>query len=183
MTIEVCQAACKIAGYIYSGVEWGQECFCDHTLYGALAPDRNAQCNMACPGNANEICGGNLRLAITSLPAFHSVSCYTNSTSARTLTNLVLAHQASTLTVEACQAACRSAGYRLAGLEWGQKCFCDNQIQNRGDPAPDGSAGCNMACTGSSAEICAGILDLAYTLCDESEQIKGESSPNGYLTV
>jgi hypothetical protein len=32
---------------------------------------------------------------------------------------------------------------------------CDSKIEANG-PAPDGSAGCNMACTGNAGEICGG---------------------------
>jgi len=39
---------------------------------------------------------------------------------------------------------------------------CDNQLENGGGPAPDGNAGCDMACSGNSAETCGGPdrLDL-----------------------
>lgn len=33
---------------------------------------------------------------------------------------------------------------------------CDNIIEAPGVPAPDGSAGCNMPCTGNAAETCGG---------------------------
>jgi glucan 1,3-beta-glucosidase len=33
---------------------------------------------------------------------------------------------------------------------------CGNAIVNGGGPAPDGNAGCNMACKGNSAETCGG---------------------------
>ena len=37
---------------------------------------------------------------------------------------------------------------------------CDNKIENGGGPAPDGNQGCNMACSGNSAETCGGNLRL-----------------------
>ena len=36
------------------------------------------------------------------------------------------------------------------------QCYCGTALENGGAPAPDGSAGCNMACSGNSAEICGG---------------------------
>ena len=41
---------------------------------------------------------------------------------------------------------------------------CDNAVRNGGGPASDGSAQCNMACSGNAVEICGGPnrLDL-YT--------------------
>lgn len=41
---------------------------CDNSLMngGTIAPDGNAQCNMACANNAAEICGGANRLDVYS---------------------------------------------------------------------------------------------------------------------
>lgn len=33
---------------------------------------------------------------------------------------------------------------------------CGNSVVNGGGPAPDGSAGCSMACKGNAAETCGG---------------------------
>ena len=90
MTIEICQNTFESAGYTFSGVEWVRECFCDNTIRGSPAPGGNAACNMACPGNSAEIYGGNLLISISSLPVFHAVGCYTDSTSARILSQYVL---------------------------------------------------------------------------------------------
>ena len=39
---------------------------------------------------------------------------------------------------------------------------CDNKLENGGGPAPNGNTGCDMACSGNSAETCGGPnrLDL-----------------------
>jgi hypothetical protein len=64
MDPNVCTAACIAAGYRYSGVEYGRECFCGNTIenMGSLAPDGNEQCNMPCAGNPALTCGGKDRL-------------------------------------------------------------------------------------------------------------------------
>lgn len=36
------------------------------------------------------------------------------------------------------------------------ECYCDNSAQGGGGPASDGSTGCNMPCSGNSAEMCGG---------------------------
>jgi hypothetical protein len=83
------------------------------------------------------------------------------------------------MTVELCQAACKAAGFTLAGVEYSAECCkyrihisatyadfidCDNTWKNGGGPAPDGNAQCNMPCNGNAAETCGGANRLnAYT--------------------
>jgi hypothetical protein len=68
MTVELCTAACKSAGFTLSGLEYGGECYCDTTIMntGTLVTDG---CTMACNGNAAEICGGSNRLSVYSYNA------------------------------------------------------------------------------------------------------------------
>lgn len=63
MTQENCQDACAAGSYTLAGVEYAQECYCGNAIQapGGPAPDGDAQCNMACNGNANEVCGVSLR--------------------------------------------------------------------------------------------------------------------------
>ncbi|PVH72774.1 copper radical oxidase [Cadophora sp. DSE1049] len=63
MTVELCEGSCKNAGYTFSGVEYGGECYCDNSIkkYGAPA---SYGCTMACHGNAAELCGGPNRVNI-----------------------------------------------------------------------------------------------------------------------
>jgi glucan 1,3-beta-glucosidase len=51
------------------------------------------------------------------------LGCYTDNVSARTLSNYIIVPggQGAT-TIEACQAACRSFGYSLAGVEYANEC-------------------------------------------------------------
>ena len=60
------------------------------------------------------------------------------------------------MTIENCQTACHAAKYTLAGVEYSAECYCDNQFENGGGPAPDGNAQCNMACNGNPSETCGG---------------------------
>jgi hypothetical protein len=202
-TIESCQAACLALGYTLAGVEAANECcksssfvyhlltisnhhtalVCDNKIEnGGPAPEGSAGCNMHCAGNAAETCGGNLRIDIFEYAGWTLLGCYTDSITARTLSDYVVVPggQGAT-TIESCQAACKAAGYILAGLEYANECckwfffslhriasytyrspsrtttnstppVCGNKIENGGDLA----SGCNMPCAGNSAETCGG---------------------------
>jgi hypothetical protein len=54
LTTELCTSACKAAGFIYAGTEYGGECYCGNTFQngGGPASDGDAQCNMNCNGYA-----------------------------------------------------------------------------------------------------------------------------------
>ncbi|GKT83176.1 WSC domain-containing protein [Colletotrichum tofieldiae] len=57
------------------------------------------------------------------------------------------------MTVAKCTAACASANFILAGIEYSGECYCGNSFANGGAPAVDG---CNMICNGNSSEYCGG---------------------------
>ncbi|KIM19713.1 hypothetical protein M408DRAFT_334294 [Serendipita vermifera MAFF 305830] len=64
MTVEKCTAKCLTLGYLLSGVEYANECYCSNTI-GASGTPANEGCNMACEGAAStEICGGSDRLTV-----------------------------------------------------------------------------------------------------------------------
>ncbi|KAK2740537.1 hypothetical protein FQN57_006040 [Myotisia sp. PD_48] len=64
MSVDGCQAGCFSAGYIYAGVEYSGECWCDNAIRNGAgpAPDGEARCNMPCHGNSAQMCGGPDRL-------------------------------------------------------------------------------------------------------------------------
>lgn len=66
LTNDKCRTACRAAGYIYAGTEYGGECYCGNALQngGAPASDGEAGCNMACKGTVTETCGGPNRLTL-----------------------------------------------------------------------------------------------------------------------
>lgn len=141
-TIESCQAACLALGYRLAGVEYANECckffffillylsfltiysppVCDNQIENGGAP-ASSGCNMACAGNAAETCGGNLRIDIFEYTGWTLLGCYTDNVSARTLSNyIVVPGGQSATTIESCQAACKAAGYTLAGVEYSNEC-------------------------------------------------------------
>jgi hypothetical protein len=145
--------------------------------------------SMVCNGNNTEYCGGPNRLNVYSssgaVPSGSSTTttttsptasatpgaapagwvnkgCYTDSVGARTLANTQYLNVP--MTWEACTTSCKNAGYSYAGLEYAGECYCGNTLSNGGGPAPDGNAGCNMACNGNAAEMCGGSnrMNLFY---------------------
>ncbi|KAF3055332.1 Glucan 1,3-beta-glucosidase [Trichoderma lentiforme] len=86
-----------------------------------------------------------------------SLGCYSDNVNGRTLANQVqVAGGASAMSVEACETACKAAGYTIAGVEYSGECWCDNKFENGGGPASDGNAQCTMTCSGAPQETCGG---------------------------
>nr|OQO23943.1 hypothetical protein B0A51_11072 [Rachicladosporium sp. CCFEE 5018] len=154
MTIEACTASCFTAGFAYAGVEYGGECYCDSGLAKYATVQTDGRCSMACNGNSNETCGGPNGLNVFQLTGWYNAGCWTDNAGARTLNNGQ--YGLGDMTVEKCQASCLKNGFNYAGLEYANECFCDSSAQNGGGPAPDGNAGCTMACKGNTDEICGG---------------------------
>jgi hypothetical protein len=166
LTVALCTQACQAEGYILAGVEYSGECYCGNSASngGGPAPDGLTGCNMVCNGNSSEYCGGPNRLDVYGYgqksilaPAWSNLGCYTDNVQQRTLAiGMAVPGGPANMTVENCQAACRAAKYTLAGVEYSAECYCDNQLENGGGPAPDGNAQCDMACNGNPSEICGG---------------------------
>ncbi|KAJ7309323.1 hypothetical protein DFH08DRAFT_486162 [Mycena albidolilacea] len=58
------------------------------------------------------------------------------------------------MTAEACTSACKTAGFALAGLEFGGECWCDSFLH--GTLQFEDSQCAQMACSGNSAQTCGG---------------------------
>ena len=88
MTVELCEISCKNAGYTFSGVEYGGECYCDNSInnYGAPASDG---CTMACHGNAAQTCGGPDRVNIYQFITFTASTTSSQMTSPSVINSLV----------------------------------------------------------------------------------------------
>ncbi|KAH8667651.1 WSC domain-containing protein, partial [Tricladium varicosporioides] len=69
MSSKNCIAACGAGGFTYAGVENGVECYCDSAIRSSGTPSDGCS-NIACKGNATEICGGVNRLNVFLNPQF-----------------------------------------------------------------------------------------------------------------
>jgi hypothetical protein len=55
-----------------------------------------------------------------------------------------------------CTTECTSRGYSIAGVEYGNECFCANQFVNDIPPTPASISECDKPCAGNSAQTCGG---------------------------
>ncbi|GAB7334631.1 hypothetical protein MBLNU13_g06594t1 [Cladosporium sp. NU13] len=53
-----CQALCSQLGYRLAGTEYAGECYCGDRLNGLAEQISAEHCNMACTGDASQVCGG-----------------------------------------------------------------------------------------------------------------------------
>lgn len=126
---------------------------------------------MPCNGNASEFCGAGNRLDLyafgdtipSTKPAslappppggYKALGCYNDSAGTRTLSNTQYLNTPNGMTIEVCTAACATAGYIFAGVEYGDECYCDSSLRNYAAPATDGR--CSMSCQGNANETCGG---------------------------
>ncbi|KAE9371531.1 copper radical oxidase [Stipitochalara longipes BDJ] len=169
-----------LAGTEYSGECYCDTAFRNG---GGPAPDGSTGCNMPCNGNSSETCGGSNRLSVlqyysgaatgtSSSPLSSTLSssatttssaatglpsgwiydgCYIDNADGRIMLNQQ--SDSNQLTVESCVQTCSGMGYKVAGMEYAQQCFCDNYIRNGAALSPSDSD-CGMSCAGNNMEKC-----------------------------
>ncbi|KAF3037548.1 hypothetical protein E8E11_001641 [Didymella keratinophila] len=166
MTESTCISYCNGKGYSFAGIEYGRECYCDNRILDTGLQKADSECSFTCPGSGSGSCGaGNYMSIFTNgkglsfgpifNPGFDdwkSLGCYTDSIGERTLE--FPANVEGVNSAGRCAAACQQAGYKYAGLEYGQECYCGNSL--RCPSAPTVASACNMVCNGNATEVCGG---------------------------
>jgi hypothetical protein len=160
MTYGSCASFCS--SYQYFGVEYGGECYCGNSFTNPTTQSDASACNMACSGDSTQTCGGpsrmNLFKAGTTVqgPANPTVSgwnytgCWTDNTNGRALGSSTTA--SSTMTIEMCTSYCGGKGYTMAGVEYGQECWCASSWTASSTQAADSD--CSFNCPGNKGEYC-----------------------------
>lgn len=74
LTPAKCQAACSTKGYSLAAVEYGIECWCGNAIGGSSTKAKEAECNMACAGDASQTCGAGNRLDVYAKGALSSAT-------------------------------------------------------------------------------------------------------------
>ncbi|KAF2458759.1 WSC domain-containing protein, partial [Lineolata rhizophorae] len=65
MTASSCASFCGSRGFKYAGTEYAAECWCGNALAAdSDAAPSEADCDMACSGDATQPCGGSNRLTL-----------------------------------------------------------------------------------------------------------------------
>ena len=86
---------------------------------------------------------------------------------ARTLTGY--SFTSASMTTAQCQATCAAKGFSLAGVEFGQECYCGDSLGNGLGQQLDAGRACYMTCNGAPAEKCGGTWTLSlYKLAGSS---------------
>ena len=95
---------------------------------------------------------------VPSAGGFNFLGCYTEATNQRALSDKQWPISASTVTVDACAAACK--GYTYFGVEYGSECYCGNTLNAGSVVAAGGSSpaanGCSMTCAANKNQYCGG---------------------------
>ena len=151
MTPDACRAFCK--DFAYAGVQWHGQCFCGNQ-YATLGQAPEGECNAACAGDANTMCGGGWRLSVYSTasepaPVDPYVGCFVDSAD-RLLTG-PLKEDWSGMTVDMCRTFCQD--YTYAGLEYYGQCYCGDAVATSSQTA---EGECDTSCAGDSSAMCGG---------------------------
>jgi len=84
--------------------------------------------------------------------------CYSEATSGRALVGARITGDQN-MSVDQCASYCMAKGFLLAGLEYGQECYCGMNLL--GGAAPLKSSRCNVACKGNMYQNCGGAGSLS----------------------
>nr|XP_036576515.1 CFEM domain-containing protein [Colletotrichum truncatum]KAF6783272.1 CFEM domain-containing protein [Colletotrichum truncatum] len=148
MTVAGCHATCAKGGYLFAGVENGEECWCGNEVSSPEinVPVAENDCNKPCTGDGGQTCGAGSRIymykyIVPSVP-WISLGCYGEGNPRILRYDVqVPGSSATNNTRQGCVDTCDRAGYVYAGVQFGAECYCDNIIHEPGKLAPDGAAG------------------------------------------
>ncbi|KAJ6635650.1 putative fungistatic metabolite [Pseudolycoriella hygida] len=143
-----CVAACKQAGYKYAGTEMGNKCFCGNSIPSEKISDN--RCNVKCNGKGADqtTCGGQLALEVFDTATVADdpvgIGCYEDDAKRQlNLYNETLPANSPLV----CVAVCKQAGFKYAGLEFSNECYCGNVLPL----VPISHERCKMRCNGDGA--------------------------------
>ncbi|EJD54503.1 hypothetical protein AURDEDRAFT_179648, partial [Auricularia subglabra TFB-10046 SS5] len=171
-TPKACLTLCAKNGYGYAALRLGTECWC-----GSSSPKIRSRskkdCDRPCSGDLKTMCGGHTASTVyqhsklkgkkpkasTSKPKLASgwsvaASCVNDPTLGENLLQSTKVFELQNNTPFACTTLCRSKGYKLAGVEYGNECMCGKGYKNGKKPSSKSSSECNYACTGDSRLTC-----------------------------
>ncbi|XP_076455491.1 uncharacterized protein LOC143290086 [Babylonia areolata] len=90
----------------------------------------------------------------------------------RLLPSQQLREEAGHMTPVKCVQACRTAGFRYAGIEYGRECFCGDSLQKHGRAGKESD--CSMVCTGDRNSACGGSWRLSVYDTVKGQTVSGQ---------
>jgi hypothetical protein len=161
MTNRLCQAYCQGLNYELAGTQYSKQCWCGNSVQNGHKAVSASGCNMACTGEASQMCGGSDRFTMY-YSKWKSVGCRVDSRFNRVFdpyTGPAPRHwkyiglSDQKMTIPMCQAHCESMGYSWAGLQYSAQCFCGHTPNYQTIAA---NSSCNMPCAGDTSTTCGG---------------------------
>ncbi|CAM9272287.1 unnamed protein product [Scytosiphon promiscuus] len=195
MTIEACALYCKEDGKKYSGTQYGEECWCSNSSsfdkHGS-----STKCDIACPGDDNEYCGGTWAILVAETSEFTSpsptststptpgatIGCFKDRRSSRVMNYGFKSSEG--MTNELCGLYCNENGKKYSGTQYGEECWCSNSSSY---DEHGSSKYCNFPCPGDSDETCGGGWAMmvsessSYGGGGDSDDESADDVVNGYL--
>lgn len=142
-------------------------------------------CSMPCSGDPTQNCGGYNAMSVIYNPAYSYKNTVSNGyvktaciqeVEGRSLRGAAFRHSA--MTVNMCTQYCSARGFSMAGVEYGQECYCGSQFAG-GASLNLVSDQCYMACAGNSAENCGGPNAL-FVFINPNPISVGDGLPTGW---
>jgi len=182
MTPVLCVNHCVGSNLIYAGIENGTDCYCGNELSQLAQNATETDCNVPCPGDATQMCGAtnpprlslywNASATPPPPPNISQVSytepwnylgCYNDTDEGKPTALSVsvttdMPGGSDNTTVENCTGECFLKGYLIAGMAFGNECFCDYEVNYPAMAQED--TNCMLPCSGNVSEICGGSYRL-----------------------
>lgn len=171
-----------------------QTCDCGSAI-DPIAPVTPGSCNMTCPSNSSQICGGSGAHSIFYAPTGTAPTgdyasnwgCYANPPAGK----VGLENRASydftswnLMTRELCGQACANRGLSWAAIQGGSTCFCGAQNDfSLGNGSFVSDSLCTSKCVGNSSQTCGywgGLSLFNVTASGYAQQTLDK--PDGYLS-
>lgn len=160
-----CIASCSAKGYTHAGVEDGMECYCGNGVEDDIESVKISECDLPCPGDAWQKCGGDWRIALytsgssdrppTPLPSgWGMVADCAVDVADRLFTDTQITRMEQGNTPLVCATHCADQGFAFASVENGRECHCGNGLARLVTPRP--VSDCYMQCPGDSEQECGG---------------------------
>lgn len=158
LTPELCSGFCYRKGYRFAGMESESYCYCANAIDNVNKVN-DKFCDKPCPGDSNFKCGGDKRLSV-----YHTeisdqseegrlLGCLEDNGSLRILSGMKITF-VQTNTPKLCLNVCLQSGFKYAGVQFGNECYCGNRLPPATPEKPESE--CSMTCPGDRFQMCGG---------------------------